>query len=218
MRDLAPIQFLLLTGFTHFAGYSLLNVPPYYWYYIPEITAIILIGSFGLGVLFQGARSSAWTKSLVSTLFILQAGGLFYIFARDGLPVTEMPIHTNWATHEQYREIGLWLKEQQDGGTILVDGEIGTLGYYCDCHLSSFFSERKWLEQHIQNQTANNGFKSVLYEVNFMFLRERQYPSPEYLLAEIPAGKTGDKMAIKEWETGTKWTSRCLVKLSVYSP
>lgn len=218
VRDLAPIQFLLLTGFAHFAGYSILNVPPYYWYYIPEITAIILIGSFGLGVLFQEASSNAWMKSLVSTLFILQVGGLFYILARGGLPVTEMPIHTNWATHEQYREIGLWLKEQQNGSMILVDGEIGTLGYYCDCHLSSFFSERKWLEQHIQHQTANNGFKSLLYKVNFLFLQEEKYFSPEYILAEIPAGKTGDKAAIKEWETGTKWTSQCLVKLSAYSP
>lgn len=223
VRDLPPIQFLLLTGLAHFAGYSILNVPPYYWYYMPEITAIILIGSLGLGVLFQEANLSVWKKrgiqSLVYLLLILQAGGMLYILARDGLPVTEMPIHTNWATHEQYMEIGNWLKEHDDGSTIIVDGEIGTLGFYCDCRLSSFFSERKWLEQYVQQQTTGNGVKALLYKINFLFLNhEKQYPQPGYLLAEIPNGKSGDKSAVREWETKTKWLSQCLIKLSNYSP
>ena len=223
VRDLPPIRFLLLTGLAHFAGYSILNVPPYYWYYVPEITAIILMGSLGLGLLFQHANSSAWIKnglqSLALILLILQAGGMFYILIRDGLPVTEMPIHTNWATHDQYKMIGNWLKEHDDGSTIIVDGEIGTLGFYCDCRLSSFFSERKWLEQHVQQQTAVGGIKALLYKVNFLFLNNKQeYPQPRYLLAEIPDGESGDKSAVKEWETKTKWIAQCLVKLSNYSP
>ena len=223
VRDLPPIRFLLLTGLAHFAGYSILNVPPYYWYYVPEITAIILMGSLGLGLLFRHANSSAGIKngiqSLASILLILQAGGMFYVLIRDGLPVTEMPIHTNWATHDQYKMIGNWLKEHDDGSTIIVDGEIGTLGFYCDCRLSSFFSERKWLEQYVQQQTAESGIKVLLYKVNFLFLKsEQQYPQPKYLLAEIPDGKSGDKSAVKEWETKTKWIAQCLVKLSNYSP
>ncbi len=222
VRDLPPIRFMLLTSLVHFAGYSVLNVPPYYWYYIPEITAIILIGSFGLGVLFQQANSSAWSKkvilSLASILLILQAGGMLQILARDGLPVTEMPIHTNWATHEQYRQIGHWLREHDDGRTIVVDGEIGTLGYYCDCSLSSFFSDRRWLQQQIQGQSTGNGIKALLYKVNFLFLdTDEQYPQPGFLLEQIPDGESGDKSAIQEWETRTKWISQCLIKLSNYS-
>ena len=223
VRDLPPIRFLLLTGLAHFVGYSILNVPPYYWYYIPEITASILMGSLGLGILFQDSNLSVWRKkgiqSLILILFIFQPGGMFYILTRNGLLVTEMPIHTNWATHEKYKMIGMWLKQHDDGSTILVDGEMGTLGFYCDCRLSSFFSERKWLEQYVQQKITGNGVKSLLYKVNFLFLNnEKQYPQPGYILAEIPDGKSGDKSAVKEWETKTKWISQCLIKLSIYSP
>ena len=107
VRNLPVIQFLLLTGIAHFTGYTILHVPPYYWYYIPEITAIILISSFGLGVLFQPGSSEAWKRkaiqSVTAILMILQASGMFYILIRDGFSIKEMPIHTNWATHEQYR-------------------------------------------------------------------------------------------------------------------
>lgn len=223
VRGLPPVRFLLLTSLAHFAGYSILKVPPYYWYYIPEITAIILMGSLGLGVLFQQANSVVWNKravqSLGSILLLLQAGSMFYILAQDGLPVTEMPIHTNWGTHEQYRQIGGWLKDHEDGSTIIVDGEIGTLGYYCDCNLSSFFSDRRWLEQQVRGQSTDHGIKALFYKVNFLFLNhEQQYPQPAYLLAQIPDGKSGDESAVKEWETKTKWIAQCLVKLSTYSP
>jgi len=222
VRELPAVQFLLLTSIAHFAGYSILHVPPYYWYYIPEITAIVLISSFGLGVLFQPDGSKTWKRkgiqSILVILLILQASGMFYILARDGFALKEMPIHTNWATHEQYREIGEWLKEHDDGSPVLVDREIGTLGYYCDCYLSSFFSDRKWLGQFAHKQTMGNGIKPSLYKINFLFLdKEAKFPPPAYLLSEIPSGKDTSTEAIKEWRTTTKWISGCLIKLSNYS-
>ncbi len=222
VRGLPVIQFLLLTSTAHFAGYTILHVPPYYWYYTPEITAIILISSFGLGVLFQPDSSKTWKRKgfqgIATFLLLLQASGMFYILIRDSFPIEEMPIHTNWATHEQYREIGEWLKEHDDGNTILVDGEIGTLGYYCDCYLSSFFSDRKWLGQFVRKQTTGSGIKPLLYKVNFLFLdKEAKFPQPAYLLSEIPSGKDTGTEGIKEWKTKTKWLSGCLIKLSNYS-
>lgn len=143
---------------------------------------------------------------------------MFYMLIKDGFPIKEMPIHTNWATHEQYKQIGEWLKEYNDGSTILVDGETGTLGYYCDCSLSSFFSDRRWLGQYVRKQAAGNGVKAFLYRVNFLFLdKENQFPQPAYLLLETVDGKSGDQSAIKEWKTRTKWTSYCLIRLSNYS-
>ena len=222
VRELPAVQFLLSTSIAHFAGYSILHVPPYYWYYIPEITAIVLISSFGLGVLFQQVNSQTWKRKgiqgILPILLILQASGMFYILARDGFALTEMPIHTNWATHEQYREIGKWLKEHDDRSPTLVDGEIGTLGYYCDCYLSSFFSDRKWLGQFAHKQTMGNGIKQSLYKINFLFLdKEAKFPPPAYLLSEIPSGKDAGTEGIKEWRTTTKWISGCLIKLSHYS-
>lgn len=222
VRELTVIPFLLLTTIAHFAGYSALHVPPYYWYYIPEITAIILIGSLGLGVIFRDdilkTGKTIGFQSLVAILLILQAGGMFYILQRDGFPLKEMPIHTNWATHEQYEQIGEWLREYHEGNTILVDGEIGTLGYYCDCRLLSFFSDREWLGHYVREQTAGRGIRPTLYRINFLFFDQNaEFPQPAYLLSESPAGKNTNVDGIQEWQTKTKWISSCLIKLSHYS-
>jgi hypothetical protein len=222
VRGLPVVQFLLLTSMAHFLGYSILHVPPYYWYYIPETTAIILISSFSLGVLFQYDSSEIWKRKEIQSIAVIflvfQVLGMFYIIIRDGFPIKEMPIHTNWATHEQYREIGKWLNEHDDGSTILVDGEIGTLGYYCDCYLSSFFSDRKWLGRFVRKEATGNGMKPFLYRINFLFLdNEEKFPQPAYLLSEIPRGKDSGPEGIKEWRTTTKWISGCLIKLSNYS-
>ena len=223
VRERPVIPFLILTGMSHFAGYSLLHVPPYYWYYIPEITAILLIGSFGLGVLFQQYSPEPWKRRAIQgvalVLLILQSSGMFYLLAKDGFRLGEMPIHTNWATHEQYREIGEWLKDNNDGRTILVNGEIGTLGYYCDCFLSSFFSDRRWLGQYVRQQTAGDGIRAALYRINFLFFDQKaEFPQPAYLLSEFPRGKDTTIEAIKEWKTETKWIPACLIKLSHYPP
>jgi len=222
VRSSLPMQFLLLTSVAHFAGYSILHVPPYYWYYVPEITAIVLTGSLGLGILFQHGNAEIWRRkaiqAIAATLLTLQAFGMFYILARDSFTVREMPIHTNWATHEQYEEIGQWLKEHGDGRTILVDGEIGTLGYYCDCSVSSFFSDRRWLQQYVHQQITGNGIKPALYKVNFLFLdKESKFPQPIYLLTETPVGGNTNATSLMEWRTSTKWVPDSLISFRNYS-
>lgn len=151
-------------------------------------------------------------------LILVQVIGMFYLLGRDGLPVKEMPIHTNWATHEQYQEIGTWLKEHNEGRTIIVDGEIGTLGYYCDCTLSSFFSDRRWLEKYVEKQMSGSGLRAELYKLNFLFLdRDTNYPQPDLLLIEIPNTKAMDAENIMEWKTSTKWVTNSLIQLQEYS-
>jgi hypothetical protein len=218
-RELNPVRFLLLTGLAHFAGYSLLHVPPYYWYYTPEITAITLIASLCLGKFLQSAHANQRRMQMMSAgLILVQVIGMFYLLGRDGLPVKEMPIHTNWATHEQYQEIGTWLKEHNEGRTIIVDGEIGTLGYYCDCTLSSFFSDRRWLEKYVEKQMSGSGLRAELYKLNFLFLdRDTNYPQPDLLLIEIPNTKAMDAENIMEWKTSTKWVTNSLIQLQKYS-
>jgi hypothetical protein len=222
-RNLAPIRFLLLTSMAHFIGYSILRVPPYFWYYVPEITAISLIGSLGLGRLFQQSSSNLWKskgfQGIATILMILQTVGMLCILNRSGFPVKEMPIHTNWATHEQYEKIGIWLKQHGNGRIVLVDGEVGTLGYYCDCNLSSFFSDRRWLKQYVNKQISGNGVKPLLYKINFLFLdKDMQFPAPQYLLKEIPAGEATNPNSLMQWKTSTKWTSSNLIQLNKYAP
>ena len=222
VRDSPQMQFLLLTSLAHFAGYSLLHVPPYYWYYVPEITAVILMGSFGLGTLFQNGNIETPGKNKVpvmaAALLVLQALGMFFILGMGGIPVDEMPIHTNWATHQQYVEVGQWLKEHNDGGMTLVDGEVGTLGYYCNCMVSSFFSDRSWLLEHVHQQISSGGIKSMIYKVNFLFLdKGSKFPQPVYLLTETPLGGSNNTTSLMEWRTSTKWVPESLIQLSDYS-
>ena len=101
---------------------------------------------------------------------------------------------------------------------ILVDGEMGTLGYYCDCHLLSFFSDRGWLREYVRSRTTGAGLGPALYRINFLFLdKEAKSPQPHYLLSEIPNGRDTSIAAIREWKTKTKWIALCLMKLSIYS-
>jgi hypothetical protein len=223
VRHLAPIRFLLLTSVAHFTGYTLLRVPPYYWYYAPEITSIILVATISLGQFLQTDHFSKWNRtgrlSMAAGLILLQAFGILYLLGRDAFRVKEMPIHTNWATHEQYKMIGTWLKEHSDGRTIIVDGEIGTLGYYCDCRLSSFFSDRRWLKKYVEAQTSGSGLRTLLYKINFLFFdRDAIYSEPDFLLAEIPSPKNINAENIMQWKTSTRWVTESLVRLSDYSP
>ena len=155
---------------------------------------------------------------MAAILLVLQALGMFFILVRDGIRVAEMPIHTNWATHEQYVEVGQWLKDHNNGDIILVDGEVGTLGYYCECKVSSFFSDRRWLREHVYQQISNDGIKSVLYQVNFLFLdKEVKSQKPIYLLTEKPVGGSNNTMSLMEWRTSTRWVPDSLIELSNYA-
>ncbi len=220
IRDSKAIQFLLLTSLAHYAGYSLLHVPPYYWYYTPEIAAIILIGCLALGqFVYQQNASRQRLRVAAVALVFLPVVGISQFVMSSNFAIKEMPIHTNWATHEQYKEIGEWLKENDNGGLILVDGEIGTLGYYCDCRLSSFFSDRRWLNRYVKERTAEPGIKGILYKLNFWFFdTEQEFPTPGYLLQQIPDGQATNTTYGMQWTTSTRWLRRTLIVLKDYSP
>ena len=87
--------------------------------------------------------------------------------------MTEVPIHTNLASADQYRKVGLSVKSTVAGKTVLMEGEIGTLAYYCDCYLLDAFSDRHWLIEGVQSVVAGRGPSAALYRLNFLFLRER---------------------------------------------
>lgn len=223
LRSFPAIQFLLLTSVAHYIGYSLLHVPPYYWYYAPEIASIILIGSLGLGQWFSQNHLDQHKKvgagGVAAAIILLQAAGMFYFIFNNHFSVHEMPIHTNWGTHEDYKAIGEWLNANTSGDTILVDGEVGTLGYYCDCRLSSFFSDRKWLRLYATRKLSETGIQAAPYRVNFLFFdHDENSAQPAYLLQQIPDSTAGDGSDLMRWDLSTKWTSRTLVRLTRYSP
>jgi hypothetical protein len=218
VRDVMILLLIGLAGLTHFAGYSALGVPPFHWYYIPEVITIVLLGSLALGVLYRHS-SGLWERrfwgAVTAICFLIPVLGMAHILGRDGFLVREMPIHSNWATHEQYQEIGLWLKDNYEGDPIRLEGgEIGTLAYYCDCRLLDRFSDRSWLKAYIAEHDSSPGLMSTLLKINFAFYEEPGLPSPLYFLRAYFRDPNIDTEFIKEWQTSTQWIPHGFLLLS----
>lgn len=215
-----PVLYLsMLMGGTHFISYSVLHVPPFHWYYIPEATVIILLAVLSVGFAYQGSSQSVWKKKTIGIILLLIAAipptGMSYLLARDRFVIKEMPILSNWATHEQYKAVGLFLKERYKGETMLLGGEIGTLAYYSDCYLLDWFSDRRWLGYKILKKTSRPGLKSLLYKVNFEFFTiKKEYPPPTHRLIIFRQREKAKNMSGLRWETSTKPVRKGLILLS----
>jgi len=210
-----PVQVLLISGLLHFLGYSLLDVPPYHWYYVPEIVTLVLIGSIGLGVVFSQSKSFFPGSVVTGLALCLPVLGLLFWLAGMNFAVKEMPIHTNRATMEQYKEISLSIKDTCQGKSVALAGEIGTLAYFSECNLLDWFSDRSWLEMVVSNQTRGKGFLAVLYRFNFHFYqRSAGFPPAAYAInSYIDKGAAGKDPGIT-WKTSTRWTPDSLMVFS----
>jgi hypothetical protein len=218
IREAIILVVIGLAGCIHFIGYSTIGVPPFHWYYAPEVITIILFGSLGLGILYRNSskpRRKRVLMFLTATCFIVPALGMLSILWKDSFIVQEMPIHSNWATHEQYKEIGLWLKENHKSDTMrLVAGEIGALAYYCDCRLLDIFSDRSWLKDFIAERTSSTGIVPTLLRVNFAFYTEPHFPSETYVMRAFSGEPNVDVGIIREWQTSTNWIPHGFLLLS----
>lgn len=218
IRRVMLLVLIGLAGLFHFIGYSLLGVPPFHWYYVPQVITIILLGSLGLGVQYRESCGS-WERKMwgaaTAVCFLIPVVGMFSILARSNFFTREMPIHSNWATYEQYKEIGLWLKEKYRTDTIRLEGgEIATLIYHCDCRLLDQFSDRRWLKDYITKNSAQAGIKSALIRINFAFYAEPEPASDTYVLRAFFREPTIDAKVIREWQTSTKWLPHGFLILS----
>ncbi len=198
-----------ISGLAHFAGYSLLHVPPYHWYYTAEIVVIILLGALFLSASYKYATKK-WAKKLFGILmlfyFLIPLFGMFYIIKKDAYYIKEMPIHTNWASHEKYKEIGLWLKKHYPQETIDILGEIGTIAYYSNSYLLDLFSDRKWMNKYVAKNTGKKGIKPKILKINLFFMSHSRFPKASYRLM----GRTNKKdlnslKLVKKWNTSSKW-------------
>ena len=206
-------------GLGYFVSYSLLGIPPYHWYYIPQVIVIILGGAFALTESYYSCIHP-WRKKLLYSVIVAYIAvpvvGMFHILERDGFYLKEAPIHTNWATHGQYKEVGLRLRElSHAGGTFYFSGEIGTLAFYCRCYLlGDSFSDRRWLKKYIRDHTLSSTIKAVLFKINFMFYKDdSDFPSFSYRLAGHTNRDMDDNLHIMKWETSTKWIPQGLLTL-----
>lgn len=215
------LRLIFMLGLVHYFGYSVLRVPPYHWYYITEVVVVILLGCFGLGVCSQYARENiVWWQIIEGATvagFLIPALGMFFFLASSEFRVGEMPIHTNWADHERYKEVGLWLKENTSGQGIELKGEIGSMAYYCECSLLDAFSDRRWLAQYVSGRAKRSGGLSLLYRINFLFfIQETRLPTVLYKLVGSTSRSNSSVGHIKQWETMTKWVPAGLIVFNSY--
>ncbi len=194
-------KFLLLTGaygLLHFSAYSILGVPPYHWYYVHQMIACVLIGSVGIACVIR-RRNLYWTAAI-------PAIGLALLIHQGGFPFREAPIHTNWATTAQYREIGLWLRNHTESSiTFKLVGEIGTLSYYSERYLINNFSSRDLISNLIRKRFQQEGISGWLLRVNFYWRRpDTPFAPRSYDLVHQPFGRPPPD-ALQVWRTSTYW-------------
>lgn len=221
-RNEAGALIRLLTWLTgaYAVGYSMLRVPPYHWYYAPLLGAAILMVTLSLAAWFERMPAShSWlrrTLLLAAVLISTCAMGAYFV-REASLSPAEAPIHTNWATHQQYRQIGLWLRTHvEESHKIRVQCEVGTIGFYSQRQVISTFttgiSKRQWLDflkgrsklEHLIGRL--NSWHSPVQEPERDFAYTlRCYPSPAR--HEL----YGKEKVVQRWTTASRWQPRGLL-------
>jgi hypothetical protein len=188
----------------HFAGYAFLQVPPYHWYYVPLAASSALIGSLGVASFLE-----RFPRISIAPFLLIPILGFLAVAQQDGFPLTEAPIHTNWATKKQYENAGLWLRNNTDPASVCtIGGEIGTLAYYSDRRLINNFSSPNELFRSIQRFRRVHGrLTNTLLDWNFFWRRKApREPRAGFNLIHLVNQYTKPAPdVIMTWHTSTAW-------------
>jgi len=216
-RELGSVVYVL-AGYLglHYAAYTILNVPPYHWYYVPEAMSLLLLGTLALATLARGGTGrlsgQAWTKVLILAM-LLPLAGMLALLVRGGVPLREALIHTNWATYAQYREIGSWLREHYRGQVGYSEIEVGTVGYYCDCFLMDSLTDRRMADALADRHRGRSTPRSLAIRLSFLFYRpQAPFPPPSYgvLYATRP---DGSPPSLQRWNVESRWRKNGVISV-----
>lgn len=207
-----------LYGLAHFAGYAVLRVPPYHWYYTSTLTCLILLAALGLADLHHNAfllRRRGWLPALwaVAALPALLLAGLL---ARQGRAIPErMPIQGNWTTRAQYKVLAADLARLTPPGQgVVCDCEIGTLAYDSGVALHNEFSDRALLMDVVERILKPHGLKRLFTRFNFFFRRVPAAPRPlPYRLTWHPQAAPSTGRPLGQWPLENAWMGRFVIVL-----
>ena len=216
---LAPFGFIavrdsrlrqLLIGFAelHFFAYTILGVPPYHWYYVPEVVSLTIAGA-----LYVAEVSARHGRQFFFAAIAVPVCILAMLMIHAGFPPQEPFIHTNWATASRYEEVARDLNAHTAAGQpILFFGEIGTLAFYSHSELVDIFSDPSVLPFALNQQGLGSPLRRFLLDVNFTFRSLRSsYGKPQLIMmhqiADPADGRYPPKPegATLSWKTSTKW-------------
>jgi hypothetical protein len=200
------IFWLLLTAYVtlHFAGYALLRVPPFHWYYAPEAAFCALAGSLG-----SACHIGKKLKGSNLAIALLVFGSLIPVLMSIFLTST-LPISTNWANANGYRKIAEWLNRNIQDDKIALRGELGVLQYYTRADMIDEFSDRSFIDRRYRK--TSDSFARQLIGTAF---ENAQAPSLTDIHYGLAACRSPD-YALQTWLVESPWgggSHICLYRL-----
>lgn len=208
----AMVWILWLYGLFHFGAYALMRVPPYHWYYAPEVICLILLGALAIARIHKVAHTGqqrVFASALLVLALLVPIAGTAYLVLRAGIPLAESFIQTNWGTHAQYRAIGEYIAEHHAGEVIPTNSEPATIAYYCDCYLVEYtFNVRNWLTEEVKRYRSESSPLDRILQINYLFFK----PSAPYppSTANLKLGPEAEPVApgTPHWFISTRWSSK----------
>lgn len=201
-----PIAVLVVA---HFVAYSVLVVPPYHWYYVPTVVGGTLLGALGLATASERLRAgrAGWARVAIAVIpAVFPLAVLLPVVQQRTLAPAEMPIHTNWATAAQYREIGQWLDENlPPTADILLVGEIGTIAYYAQRRITDVYNTRDWLLQDLPRRVRRSTAQRVLLDADLGVLPVDARPHATHYLVMRNASEPFLRPPLQEWSIHSRW-------------
>jgi hypothetical protein len=201
-----PAFVLLAVAALHAALFCLRGVPPYHWYYAPQVAALAIAWAFGLSRLaasrWRAVAGFAWG---IAALPVALWGA--WLAGEEMLPPAEPPIHSNWATQEEYRVAGEWLRENVAPGDAIVGvPEVGALTYYSRRELLSEFSDRVVLLGLAYEQIPPSGFLARLWVLNGMWRGPVVADAnPVYTIEYRPDAAPPQPWEVHRWLYHSRW-------------
>jgi hypothetical protein len=228
----AALAAALLFAFstTYFVAYAILAVPPYHWYFIPVVIPGVILGVLGLFTAIEQLSDAqhSFTRGVAMILPpAVVLSGLIYLLLGRGDSLTQAPIHTNWATHQQYREIGLWLRDHVEadanvrvnGDNVQDSGEIGTIAFYAQRRLADVFSCRLANHRIVEEAGQMRGLHGAIMRANFYWLRADTACVPAKYELHMGSHPASAKVVLpdvmKSWEISSHWVRDGRIALTV---
>jgi hypothetical protein len=201
----------------HFVAYTALKVPPYHWYYVNQVVACALIGSLGLAALLQRgfSRPGAGAATVLAGIAIPIVGIIAATYP-NSLHAVEMPIHSNWATPEMYKQMGLWIRDHTDPATtILCGGEIGTVAFYSQRHLVNEFSDMNVITDSVASSSRGTRLIGRLLGMNYYWRRlQPPLPAAQYSLRVARVRANAEPGAAEasamSWDVSSRFVERSM--------
>jgi hypothetical protein len=193
-----------IAALAHYGAYSLLDTPPYHWYYAPLIVGMTVCAALSVGrALAAGANAASVLVAAVPVVLALAMATADIV---HGTPWTRAPIQTNWASPAEYERIGTEMRPLVGTRAVGSPGEIGTLAYYCECTIVDVFSDRGRAIELIAAREAQSGaLGRTLIDLNYRHLDRTETPRAtafrlEFMRGVVPVAP--GQWPVRHWAEG----------------